>query len=98
MNRREAAKRETCSLILEAARELFMDLGVERCTMREIARKAGVSPASVVVHFKNKVALLEAALFEDIERNINRVFASLPPAGNLFARMMHIWRAMFFFL
>ena len=34
--------------------------------MRGIAREAGVSAASVIVHFKNKTALLEEALYEDI--------------------------------
>ena len=62
MNRREASKKETRQLILRAARRLFAQKGMEECTIRDIARKAGVSPASVVVHFKSKTALLEEAL------------------------------------
>ncbi|MEA3435691.1 MAG: TetR/AcrR family transcriptional regulator [Thermodesulfobacteriota bacterium] len=97
MNRREASKLETRQLILNAAKKLFLEKGVELCTMRGIAKKAGVSPASVVVHFKNKTALLETALLEDVERNIELAITSLPPERDLYVRIMHIWKAMFFF-
>ena len=97
MNRRETTKLETRRLILAAARNLFRSRDVAGCTMRAIAREAGVSPASVVVHFKNKIALMETALFEDIERAINRAIASLPPAGDFSTRLLHIWRSMFAF-
>jgi AcrR family transcriptional regulator len=65
--------------------------------MRDIARKAGVSPASVVVHFNSKTALLEVALYEDIERNIGRAVATLPQSAALLERLMHIARAMYGF-
>ena len=83
MNRREASKLETRRLILAAARKLFRSRGVAHSTMREIARTAGVSPASVVVHFKNKIALMEAALFEDIDRTIDAAVMSLPPDADM---------------
>ncbi len=97
MNRREAAKRETRQMILDAARKMFLSKGVEQCTLREIAKTAGVSPASLVVHYKSKTALMETALYEDIERNIGQAIETLPPEGDLHARIMHIWEAMFFF-
>jgi len=97
MNRREAAKLETRQLILVAARNLFRSQGAMGCTMREIAREAGVSPASVVVHFKSKVALMEAALFEDIERTLDDAMLSLPPEADMAASILHIWAAMFRF-
>ncbi len=97
MNRREASKNETRKLILAAARNLFLTQGVEQCTLREIAKAAGVSAASLVVHFKGKTALMETALYEDIESNISQAIATLPPEGDLYARIMHIWKAMFFF-
>ena len=97
MNRRQASKLETRQLILSAARELFLEKGVERCTMRGIAKKAGVSPASVIVHFKNKTALLEVALYEEILATVNRAVASLPENGHFLARILHIPRAMYQF-
>jgi AcrR family transcriptional regulator len=97
MNRREASKSETRRLILAAAKRLFKEKGVEQCTMRGIARAAGVSPASVVVHFKNKTALLETALYEEIERTVARAVASLPARADLLDRLLHVPQAMFAF-
>ena len=65
--------------------------------MRGIAKEAGVSAASVVVHFKNKTALLEVALYEDIERAISQAVATLPAEGSLFERIMHIAKTMYTF-
>jgi len=97
MNRREASKAETRQLILNAAKKLFVQKGVDQCTMRGIAAEAGVSPASVVVHFKNKTALLEVALYEDIERTISRAVATLPEKETLLNTIMHIAKTMFTF-
>ena len=90
MNRREASKQETRQLILRAARQLFAQKGMEDCTIRDIARKAGVSPASVMVHFKSKIALLEEALRRDIDQVMTELIASLPPDATLLARLMHL--------
>lgn len=90
MNRREASKKETRRLILKAARTLFARKGMEECTMRDIARKAGVSPASVVVHFKSKTALLEEALCGDIETAFSEIIESMPKDLNFRDRLMHL--------
>ncbi|MBU0908185.1 MAG: TetR/AcrR family transcriptional regulator [Proteobacteria bacterium] len=97
MSRRETTKLETRQLILEAARKLFHTKGPEQCTMRDIAREAGVSPASVVVHFKNKTALLEVALYEDIEKAIAGAVATMPQDACLHDRLMHIAQCMYGF-
>ncbi|GAB6905197.1 hypothetical protein DESC_320043 [Desulfosarcina cetonica] len=97
MNRRDVSKGETRRLIMAAARKLFLEKDVDQCTMRAIAREAGVSPASVVVHFKNKGALMEAALTEDIERTTAQALATMPSQGDLAQRLNHIWRAMYTF-
>lgn len=97
MNRRETSKAETRRLILAAARKLFLEKELDQCTMRAIAKEAGVSAASVVVHFKNKGALMEAALTEDIERTTAQALASMPGEQNLAQRLTHIWRAMYTF-
>lgn len=65
--------------------------------MRAIAKEAGVSAASVVVHFKNKIALMEAALVEDIERTLDRAFVNMPVEGDLTQRMSHLWQTMYTF-
>ncbi|MCP4692761.1 MAG: hypothetical protein GY859_32265 [Desulfobacterales bacterium] len=50
-----------------------------------------------MVHFKHKTGLLEAALFEDIDRTINQAIASSPAEADLADQLMHIWGAMFYF-
>jgi len=90
MNRREASKKETRQLILTAARRLFAQRGMEEATIRDIAKEAGVSPASVVVHFKSKTALLEEALSMDVEKTMATVVASMPEAQPLLDRLMHL--------
>ncbi len=95
MNRREASKRQTRQLILLAARRHFAQKGLEECTIRDIAREAGVSPASVVVHFKSKTALLEAALNRDIEKTLSELLASQPAGQGLLERLLHFARGFF---
>src|SRR4030066_1499232 len=95
MNRREASKKETKRLILKAARKLFAQKGMEECTIRDIAEKAGVSPASVVVHFKSKTALLEEALNRDIENALSELIASIPEDLELLDRLMYLAKGFF---
>lgn len=90
MTRRDDSKAETRELILTTARSLFWDKGPDKCTVRDIAQEAGVSPASIIVHFKNKTALLEATLYEEIEKNLGIAMATLPVNKGISAVLMHI--------
>lgn len=95
MNRRQVVKAETRQLILDATKKILVKNSA--FTMREVAAEAGVSPASVVVHFNTKTRLLEAALYEDIEHTILKAIASIPQDRPLLDRLMHIWCSMFRF-
>ncbi len=97
MNRREKSKKETRRLILRAARKLFAQKGMEECTIRDIGKKAGVSPASVVVHFKSKTALLEEVLSSDIETALTELTASMPENTGLSHQFMHLAAGMLAF-
>jgi len=97
MTRREDSKAETRKLILNAAHSLFWEKGPDDCTMRDIAKKAGVSPASIIVHFKNKTALLEVALYEKIEKTVAKALATLPSDKGIHEALMHIASVMFSF-
>ena len=44
--------------ILDAARELFVERGVEAVTMREIAKRMGFSPTAIYLYFTDKEALI----------------------------------------
>jgi AcrR family transcriptional regulator len=95
MSRAQEAKAETRQLILRAAYTLFRKNGPEKCTIRQIAEQAGVSPASVIVHFKNKTALLEVALSEDINKVFSKALATLPEGERLEQVVTHIVSAIF---
>lgn len=58
LTRRERERAETRRLILEAARQMFVEHGYEATTMRTIASKIGYTATAVYHHFKDKTALV----------------------------------------
>jgi AcrR family transcriptional regulator len=58
--RREQSKNEQRERILDAARSLFAERGVEPVTMADVAATAGVARATVFNYFASKYALVEA--------------------------------------
>jgi len=48
------------TLIIDAARDLFVSRGPEAVTMREIAKRIGYSATSIYLHFADKEALIRA--------------------------------------
>lgn len=56
----ELERQQLRTLIIDAARELFVSRGVEAVTMREIAKRIGYSATSIYLHFTDKEALLRA--------------------------------------
>ncbi len=55
---------DTKSQILTAAIDLFASLGYEKTTMRAIAKKVGITSASIYYFFDSKESLLTAIFFE----------------------------------
>ncbi|HOY69655.1 MAG TPA: TetR/AcrR family transcriptional regulator [Methylotenera sp.] len=62
----EAERQQLRTLIIDAARELFVSKGVEAVTMREIAKRIGYSATSIYLHFADKEAVLRAILDADM--------------------------------
>ena len=56
----EVERQQLRTLIIDAARELFVTQGVEAVTMREIAKRIGYSATSIYLHFADKDTLLRA--------------------------------------
>jgi AcrR family transcriptional regulator len=56
----DAERQQLRTLIIDAARELFVAKGVDAVTMREIAKRIGYSATSIYLHFADKEALLRA--------------------------------------
>jgi len=57
--RREHEKLGTRQLILDAARELFVELGYEGVSMRKVAHRIDYSPTAIYLHFADKEALFK---------------------------------------
>ena len=51
--RRERERLELRQLILDAARELFVEEGYDAVTMRRIAEKIEYTPTTIYLHFKD---------------------------------------------
>jgi len=52
---------DTRALLMAAARDVFLEVGPVSFSLREVARRVGVSAAAVYRHFEDKEALLFAA-------------------------------------
>jgi len=67
MNRRQEAKARTRVKVMQAARGLFGELGYDGATIRDIAKRAGMSTGAVFANFTDKTDLFEAIYTEDAE-------------------------------
>lgn len=73
--RKEQSKEE----IRKAAWELFSQFGVDKVSMTDIARKAGVSQATIYNNFGNKEALVREFVTAMVEGLISRVQEIVAP-------------------
>lgn len=56
------------ALVLDAARAVFADKGIEGASIREIARRAGYTAGAIYSYFDSKEAIYAALLAESLER------------------------------
>jgi AcrR family transcriptional regulator len=61
-SRREAVGEHKRELILDAARQVFADEGLEGASLRAIAVRAGYTPAALYFYFESKEAIYAEAL------------------------------------
>jgi AcrR family transcriptional regulator len=69
-------------LLLETARRLFAEQGVDAVTMSDLAEAAGVGKGTLYRHFANKVDLCHELLDQDQRDLQNRTFARLRENGS----------------
>lgn len=73
-------------LILDAARAAFFELGLERVSMREIAKRAGYTPGAIYSYFSSREEIYAALLGESLLR-LNARVASTGDEGDPAARL-----------
>src|SRR5690606_20727017 len=67
--------------VLDAARRVFADKGVEGASIREIAREAGYTAGALYSYFDSKEAICAALLAESLDRLQAEVQAARAPKG-----------------
>lgn len=63
-------------LVLEAARSAFLEFGMEKTSIREIAQRAGYTPGAIYSYFASKEDLYGALLGESLNRLNTQVAAA----------------------
>ena len=72
-----AQKTSTRRLILEAALDCIEEDGLEKLTIRKIARKAGTNVAAINYHFRSKDHLVSEVFSMTIKHMLEDVFAAI---------------------
>ena len=80
---------EKRALIVQAATELFLELGYDRASLARVAASAGVSKATLFKQFPTKAALFDAIVIDSWARNEG---ADVPSAGDLTAGLTVLGR------
>lgn len=86
LSRRERRRLATREEILQAARELLLEVGPEELTLRQVARRADFSPAALYTYFSSRdeiVASLLAESFDRLDAYLRRVPRELQPADRV---------------
>jgi AcrR family transcriptional regulator len=67
-DRKRAVSDHRRKLVLDAAREVFQEHGLDGASMREIAKKAGYTPGAIYSYFRSKEEMYGELLAESLER------------------------------
>ena len=84
--RREREKLGIRTLILDAARDMFVSEGFESVSMRKLAERVEYSPTAIYLHFKDKETLfLELCMsdFQELMKRIEQFFSVSDPVERL---------------
>lgn len=68
LQRRQTLADTRRALVLDAARTVFAEAGIEGASIREIAKKAGYTPGAIYSYFESKEAIYAALLDESLLR------------------------------
>jgi AcrR family transcriptional regulator len=72
----------TWDRIFRAARRLFDERGIDAVSLRNVAKKVGITPMAIYRHFEDKEALIDALVLDGLAAWSARVEA-LPPCKGL---------------
>lgn len=78
--RESALNQARRTLILDAARSAFLELGLDGASLREIAKRAGYTPGAIYSYFANLEEIYGALLGESLQR-LNQVVEAATTSG-----------------
>lgn len=86
-------EKDTLTILLDAAKEEFMEKGYQLASLRTIAKKADLTTGALYGHFKNKESLFEGLVGKDYNHLLNLYKKTLAdfkelPAEEQHAKMM----------
>ncbi|HUF11839.1 MAG TPA: TetR/AcrR family transcriptional regulator [Longimicrobiales bacterium] len=81
IERREREKEHLREKIVEAARDILSERGLEGFSMREIARRIEYSPATIYLYFQSKEDLVRAVVREGMRRLSDVIRIEMEAAG-----------------
>lgn len=64
---------ESRNRILDCARELYIEFGMRRTTMEDVAKKVGIGRATLYRRFSDKEQLFQAVILRDTQRDLTRI-------------------------
>ena len=98
MSLREATKQANRAAILDAARDVFADLGYGAASVRDIVRGTDLATGTFYNYFPDKEAVFRALLEESASEVRARARAARRAAGSFEEFVEHAYRAAFEFL
>ncbi|NBC66017.1 MAG: TetR family transcriptional regulator [Bacteroidetes bacterium] len=78
--------------ILEVSRELLIERGFGKLSMRNIAKRANVTATSIYLHFDNKDDLLLALIDQSIEHLKEKLLNEIDPSKDLIRQLEDLAR------
>lgn len=85
--RQQAMTRTRRGLVLDAARAVFEQHGIEGASIREIAKRAGYTPGAIYSYFDSKEAIYGELLGESLDR-LNQAVRDARPAADTPAALL----------
>jgi AcrR family transcriptional regulator len=86
---------ERSGAVLDAALDAFIDFGVRRTSMGEIARRAGVSPATLYRRFAQKSDVVQAVGLREARRFLDAVDRHVDPGAPPEEQIVELYVAFF---
>jgi len=97
VGRRERGKQEKRARIKAAARALFAEKGFDATTTQEIAARADIGTGTLFLYAHSKEEILVLVFRDEMDRECNEAFGSLPRKGSLLDQLMHIYGSLIAF-